>query len=60
MTNTAQTQPKIYHIDAGYKMMDTCAGSFAAKSAGEFNAETPYFYSTDSENEAEEKGSIYV
>ena len=39
------TQPKIYHIDAGYKMVDTCAGSFAANSAGEFNAETPYFYS---------------
>ena len=39
-------QPKIFHVDAGYKMVDTCAG--------EFNAETPYFYSAyDSENEAE-------
>ena len=41
-----QTQPKIYHIDTAYKMVDTCAG--------EFSAETPYFYSAyDSENEAE-------
>ena len=35
------------HQNAVYKMVDTCAG--------EFKAETPYFYSTyDSENEAEE------
>ena len=34
-------------IKAAYKMVDTCAG--------EFKAETPYFYSTyDDENEAEE------
>ncbi len=46
MSETKLQQPKIYHIDAGYKMVDTCAG--------EFNAETPYFYSAyDSENEAE-------
>ena len=36
-----------YHKTAVYKMVDTCAG--------EFKAETPYFYSTfDEENEAEE------
>lgn len=36
-----------YHKYAVYKMVDTCAG--------EFNAETPYFYSTyDDENEAKE------
>ncbi len=36
-----------YHRDAVYKMVDTCAGEFAA--------ETPYFYSTyDDENEAAE------
>ena len=35
------------HRHAVYKMVDTCAG--------EFKAETPYFYSTyDDENEAEE------
>lgn len=35
------------HISAVYKMVDTCAG--------EFKAETPYFYSTfDSENEAKQ------
>ena len=38
---------KLAHIPASYKMVDTCAG--------EFNAETPYFYATyDAENEAEE------
>ena len=62
MSEAKQKQPKIYHIDAGYKMVDTCAG--------EFNAETPYFYSAyDSENEAEQflqgsekthKGTIIV
>ncbi|MDR1483127.1 MAG: carbamoyl-phosphate synthase large subunit [Synergistaceae bacterium] len=50
------------HIPASYKMVDTCAGEFAA--------ETPYFYSTfDEENEAEDfirsrrrgdKGTIVV
>lgn len=35
------------HIYSSYKMVDTCAG--------EFNAETPYFYATyDKENEAKE------
>ncbi len=38
---------KVAHIPASYKMVDTCAG--------EFNAETPYFYSSyDAENEAKE------
>ncbi|MCQ2594410.1 MAG: carbamoyl-phosphate synthase large subunit [Treponemataceae bacterium] len=38
-------QGKAAHINAGFKMVDTCAG--------EFNAETPYFYSSyDKENEA--------
>lgn len=38
-------QGKVAHIPAVYKMVDTCAG--------EFNAETPYFYGTyDSQNEA--------
>lgn len=38
---------KLAHIPAKYKMVDTCAG--------EFNAETPYFYGGyDKENEAEE------
>ena len=38
-------QGKVAHIPAIYKMVDTCAG--------EFNAETPYFYGTyDSQNEA--------
>ena len=37
---------KIFHKNPGYKMVDTCAG--------EFSAETPYFYASyDSENEAE-------
>ncbi len=37
---------QVAHINAGYKMVDTCAG--------EFNAETPYFYgSYDAENEAQ-------
>ena len=45
MTNTAQTQPKIYHIDAGYKMMDTCAS--------EFDSYIPYFFATyEEENES--------
>ena len=40
-------QGKLAHIPATYKMVDTCAG--------EFNAETPYFYGGyNSENEAEE------
>ncbi|MDR3281405.1 MAG: carbamoyl-phosphate synthase large subunit, partial [Synergistaceae bacterium] len=34
------------HIPASYKMVDTCAGEFAAH--------TPYFYATRGENEAEE------
>ena len=38
---------KLIHRSASYKMVDTCAG--------EFNAETPYFYASyDDENEAEE------
>ena len=38
---------QLAHIPASYKMVDTCAG--------EFNAETPYFYATyDAENEAAE------
>ena len=38
---------KLAHLPAKYKMVDTCAG--------EFNAETPYFYSGyDLENEAQE------
>ncbi|MCQ2585485.1 MAG: carbamoyl-phosphate synthase large subunit [Treponema sp.] len=38
---------QLAHIPASYKMVDTCAG--------EFNAETPYFYGTyDNENEAAE------
>lgn len=38
-------QGKVAHIPASYKMVDTCAG--------EFNAETPYFYGTyDLQNEA--------
>ena len=38
---------KLAHLPASYKMVDTCAG--------EFNAETPYFYGTyDSQNEAQE------
>ena len=37
---------KVFHLNPAYKMVDTCAG--------EFNAETPYFYSTTGgENEAE-------
>ena len=40
-----RTEERVVHIPASYKMVDTCAG--------EFNAETPYFYaSTDEENEA--------
>jgi len=38
---------QLAHIPASFKMVDTCAG--------EFNAETPYFYGTyDKENEAAE------
>ncbi|MCQ2597816.1 MAG: carbamoyl-phosphate synthase large subunit [Treponema sp.] len=38
---------QLAHIPASFKMVDTCAG--------EFNAETPYFYGTyDEENEAAE------
>ena len=38
---------EVAHMPASYKMVDTCAG--------EFNAETPYFYGCyDEENEAEE------
>ncbi len=41
-----RAQGKLAHIPAAYKMVDTCAG--------EFNAETPYFYGGyDKENEAE-------
>ena len=41
-----RSEGKVAHISAGYKMVDTCAG--------EFNAETPYFYAGyDKENEAE-------
>ena len=53
---------KLAHLPSSFKMVDTCAG--------EFNAETPYFYATyDKENEAEEhlkkakpsaKGTIIV
>ena len=43
----ARAQGKLAHIPATYKMVDTCAG--------EFNAETPYFYAGyDTENEAQE------
>ncbi|MCR5289577.1 MAG: carbamoyl-phosphate synthase large subunit [Treponema sp.] len=42
-----RAQGKLAHISATYKMVDTCAG--------EFNAETPYFYAGyDSENEAQQ------
>ena len=45
--SAAQGQTRIFHVDPAYKMVDTCAG--------EFNAETPYFYAGyDSENEAEQ------
>ncbi|MBR5095681.1 MAG: hypothetical protein IK094_01075, partial [Treponema sp.] len=38
---------KLAHIPATYKMVDTCAG--------EFNAETPYFYAGyDEQNEAQD------
>ncbi|MDR1966123.1 MAG: carbamoyl-phosphate synthase large subunit, partial [Synergistaceae bacterium] len=47
------------HLSASYKMVDTCAGEFAAR--------TPYFYATLGENEAAEfiktgggKGTIVV
>ena len=41
------SESKVFHVNPAYKMVDICAG--------EFNAETPYFYSSyDSENEAEE------
>lgn len=42
----ARSAGRLAHIPACYKMVDTCAG--------EFNAETPYFYAGyDAENEAE-------
>ena len=42
---TLRAEGKLAHIPATYKMVDTCAG--------EFNAETPYFYGGfDTENEA--------
>ena len=42
---TLRAEGKLAHIPATYKMVDTCAG--------EFNAETPYFYGGfDAENEA--------
>jgi carbamoyl-phosphate synthase large subunit len=42
-----QSSGNIFPVSAVYKMVDTCAG--------EFNAETPYFYATyDTENEAAE------
>ena len=42
-----RSEGKLAHIPATYKMVDTCAG--------EFNAETPYFYAGyNKENEAEE------
>ena len=42
----ARKEGKLAHLPTSYKMVDTCGG--------EFNAETPYFYSTyDKENEAE-------
>ncbi len=41
------SEGKLAHLSASYKMVDTCAG--------EFNAETPYFYGGyTAENEAEE------
>ena len=41
-----RAQGKVTHIPGSFKMVDTCAG--------EFNAETPYFYAGyDAENEAE-------
>lgn len=59
---TLVSQKKLAHVNASYKMVDTCAG--------EFNAETPYFYAGyDDENEAKEflrkrkqskKGTIIV
>ena len=43
----ARKEGKLAHLPASYKMVDTCGG--------EFDAETPYFYSTyDKENEAEQ------
>ncbi len=43
----ARAQGKLAHIPATYKMVDTCAG--------EFNAETPYFYAGyDKQNEAQD------
>ena len=43
----ARKAGKLAHLPTSYKMVDTCGG--------EFNAETPYFYSTyDKENEAEQ------
>ncbi|MBO7124072.1 MAG: carbamoyl-phosphate synthase large subunit [Treponema sp.] len=43
----ARAKGKLAHIPATYKMVDTCAG--------EFNAETPYFYAGyDEQNEAQD------
>lgn len=45
MARDLRAKGELAHISAGFKMVDTCAG--------EFNAETPYFYSGfDDENEA--------
>ena len=45
--DAARARGEAAHIPASYKMVDTCAG--------EFNAETPYFYATyDKVNEAAE------
>ena len=45
-TETGVRAGRVFHVDPSYKMVDTCAG--------EFNAETPYFYAGyDKENEAE-------
>lgn len=45
--DAARARGEAAHIPASYKMVDTCAG--------EFNAETPYFYATyDKVNEAVE------
>ncbi|MBO5236100.1 MAG: carbamoyl-phosphate synthase large subunit [Spirochaetaceae bacterium] len=43
----ARSAGRLAHIPASYKMVDTCAG--------EFSAETPYFYASyDKENEAQQ------
>ena len=41
----SEQKQRVFHVNPSYKMVDTCAG--------EFNAETPYFYAGyDQENEA--------